>query len=64
MEKDSETEKNKLLSDINEALSNEDVLLSLSELHFKSLVDCFLKMFALEKTAQERSQEDIMKENI
>jgi hypothetical protein len=55
MEQSSPEHKHKLLTDIHQALQNEDVVLSLSETHFKSLIDCFLKMFALEKVASAKS---------
>lgn len=43
---------------------NEDVIRSLSELHFKSLIDCFLKMFSIEKIASMKSSSSLTKENI
>lgn len=64
MEQVSAHEKNAMLSDINQALMNEDVIRSLSELHFKSLIDCFLKMFSIEKIASMKSSSSVTKENI
>jgi len=40
-----------MIQSMNEALMNEDVLLSLSDMHFHCLIDVFLKFFALEKVA-------------
>ena len=53
-----------MLNDINQALMHEDVIRSLSELHFKSLIDCFLKMFSIEKIASTKSSSSLTKENI
>lgn len=64
MEQISPSEKHSMLQDIYDALSNEDVIRSLSELHFKSLIDCFLKMFSIEKIASLKSSTSLTKENI
>ena len=38
-----------MLDSMTKALSNEDVLLAMTETHFHCLIDVFLKFFSLEK---------------
>ena len=42
-------QKNAMLKSMRSALENEDVLLSLTDLHFQWLIDVFLKLYSLEK---------------